>query len=508
MAETKNTQKKKISFSAFAAILAVMALAIAIVLNLLASRLDVVWDMTPSKMYELSDTTRNYLKELDAQGKKVDLYFLLDMDTLSTDIPSMALYHALEEYSEYDCINLIDFDPDSDPELTAKLQENGYTLNKGDMVFSCEGRTKHVRGLGMYQSEYSTDENGNTVQEAAYFRGENVISGAIDAVVSGRDTVIYFLTGHGEKVLEKDYTTLRRNLSDRNYRTDELNLALSDSVPENAAIVVLAAPQSDLSNDELRKLNEYLDEGGNVCFWMSPNEAAVQYTNIESVLRDFALGMDYDKVAETDSSLHINGDPYTFRCSVVQAESEELDLTSGVADFIDAGIIPFMSSTRSFYRNLSVQEAGITTASLLQTRSSGTDALGNATATAVGEAYGGTDPKAEDIEGEVLDLAMVSTSTMRNNAKIMVMGNAEFIDDSNVSQDYMIIPVNLMLSTISWMYDSDLDMDMGIAAKESTYDSFVLNSENAANTTNIVFTAVPFGVALIGLIVWLRRRYS
>ena len=90
----------------------------------------------------------------------------------------------------------------------------------------------------------------------------------------------------------------------------------------------------------------------------------------------------------------------------------------------------------------------------------------------------------------------------------MVMGNAEFIDDSNVSQDYMIIPVNLMLSTISWMYDSDLDMDMGIAAKESTYDSFVLNSENAANTTNIVFTAVPFGVALIGLIVWLRRRYS
>ena len=77
------------------------------------------------------------------------------------------------------------------------------------------------------------------------------------------------------------------------------------------------SPQSDISKDELRKLNDYLDQGGNVCFWMSPNDAEIQYTNIESILESFSLRMDYDIVAETDSSLHISGDPYTFRCSVV-----------------------------------------------------------------------------------------------------------------------------------------------------------------------------------------------
>ena len=103
---------------------------------------------------------------------------------------------------------------------------------------------------------------------------------------------------------------------------------------------------------------------------------------------------------------------------------------------------------------------------------------------------------------------MYATSSLRNDAKIMVMGNAEFIDDTNVSQDYMIVPVNMMLSVISWMYDSDLAFDMGIADKERTYDSMLINSETAANTTNITFIVVPVAVGLIGLGVWLKRRYS
>ena len=96
--------KKTMRSTAFAALLAALVLAIAIPPNLLASRLDVVWDMTPSKMYELTDTTKNYLSKLD---KQVDFYFLMDMDVLATDTQSMALYHSLQEYASYDKINFI-----------------------------------------------------------------------------------------------------------------------------------------------------------------------------------------------------------------------------------------------------------------------------------------------------------------------------------------------------------------------------------------------------------------
>ena len=134
--------------------------------------------------------------------------------------------------------------------------------------------------------------------------------------------------------------------------------------------------------------------------------------------------------------------------------------------------------------------------------------MGNPTSSAVGEPKGGTNLSNDRISDQVLDLAMYATSSLRNDAKIMVMGNAEFIDDTNVSQDYMIVPVNMMLSVISWMYDSDSSLDMGIADKERTYDSMLINSETAANTTNIVFVVVPVLVGLVGAGVWLKRRYS
>lgn len=500
--KSKNLKNRK--FTAYAAILAALALAVAIPLNLLASRLDITWDMTPTNIYELTDTTRAYLEKID---KQVDFYFLLDMDLLAADTSSMALYHALEEYASYDNINLISFEPDEDPELTKQLQEEGYRLSRGDIVIRCEDRSKHIAGTSMYSTFYSTTDSGDQITDSAYFTGENYITGAIDAVVSGRDTVVYFLNGHGEKVPENDYTTLTGNLINRNYSVEGLTLSIAESVPDDAAVVILAAPQSDLSNDELRKLEDYLENGGNVCFWMSPNPENVRYRNIEKILESFGIAMDYDIVKETDSNLHIQDDPYTYKCSVVSSE-DEIDLTYEIIQaYIANGAIPFMSNARSFYQLMGTEDTSVQVGSLLRTVPT-SDLLGNDTSTAIGEVYGGDDPSAEDIKDEVLDLAMYSTSTLRNNAKIMVMGNAEFIDDVNVAQDYMIVPVNLMLSALSWMYDSELDLDMGIDDKEQSYDAIVLNSEAAANTASAVFIAVPFGVALIGLIVWLKRRYS
>ena len=500
----KNLKNRK--FTAYAVILAVLALAVAIPINLLASRLNIIWDMTPAKLYELSDTTKNYLRTLD---KQVDFYFLMDMDYLSTDDNSMALYYTLKQYSEYDKINFVDFDPDQQPELVNQLKERGYQLSVGDMVICCEDRSKHILGTNMYQYDVSYDENNNRTVEAAYFTGENYITGAISAVASGKEASVYFLTGHGEKSLANDYTKFNSNMTNRNYKAQELNLITEKAIPEDAAILILAAPKSDLSNDETRIINEYLDNGGNICFLMSPNKEKIAYKNIESIMESFGIHMDYDIVKETDSSRYVSGDPYTYQVSIVRADTENgtVDLTSELTDMTDNGYYAFMSDSRSFYQYFGAEDYSLEVGSLLQTVSS-TDELGNSVSTAIGEIYGGTDANAEEISGSPLDLAMYSKSTSRNDAKMLVMGNAEFIDDVNVSQDYMIIPVYLMLSAMSWMHDSDLLLDMGIADKERDYDSMNINSETSAKTTMILFIAVPAVIGLAGAGVWLKRRYS
>lgn len=500
----KNLKNRK--FTAYAALLSALALAIAIPVNLLASRLNIIWDMTPAKLYELSDTTKNYLENLD---KQVDFYFLMDMDYLATDDNSMALYYTLKQYAAYDNINLIDFDPDQKPELVNELKEKGYMLSVGDMVMCCEDRSKHILGTSMYQYDVSYDENNARTVEAAYFTGENYITGAISAVASGKEASVYFLTGHGEKTLSGDYTKFNSNMKNRNYNAQELNLVTAKAIPEDTAMLILAAPKSDLSNDETRIINEYLDNGGNICFLMSPNKEKIAYKNIESIMDSFGIHMDYDIVKETDSSRYVSNDPYTYQVSIVRSDSEnyKVDLTSELADMTDNGYYAFMSNSRSFYQYLGAEDYSLEVGSLLQTVSS-TDEYGDVTASAVGEVYGGTDPMAETITGYPLDLAMYSTSTSRNDAKVFVMGNAEFIDDANVAQDYMMIPVYLMLSTMSWMHDSDLVLDMGIADKERDYDSMNINSETQANGTMILFIAIPIVVGLFGAGVWFKRRYS
>lgn len=500
----KNVKNRK--FAAYAAILVALVLAVAVPLNLLASRLNIVWDMTPTGLYELSQTTTKYLDELDNSGKTVDFYFLMEMDYLSTDTNSMALYHTLEQYSSYDCINFVDFDPNNEPALIEKINPDGIlNLKTGDMVIQCGENTRHVPGVNMYEYKYSYDSAGNPLVEEANFTGENFITGAIDAVVSGRNSMVYFLTGHGEKSLKDDYTVFRRNLINRNYTPAELNLSMSEAVPEDASLIIVAAPQIDLTNDETRKLNDYLDKGGNVSFLMSPNESDVVYKNFESIMEAFGIGMDYDIVAETNPDLY-KGSPYLYQVSVVASESEySTHLTDELINMTNSNIYPFMQDSRSFFRYSGAEDPTLQVEPLLQTIST-TDEMGNTVSTAIGEPYGGKSTKT--IENEVLDLVMYSTSPSRNDAKLLVFGNAEFIDDEHVEEDFMIVPVFMMLSTISWMHNSDLDTDMGIMNKAKDFDFMHLNSETEANTTTVIFIVVPFIVALIGAGVWLGRRYS
>ncbi len=500
----KNTKTRK--FAVYASTLVILVLAVAIPLNLLSSRLDIVWDMTPASLYELSDTTTEYLETLEESGEKVDFYFLMEMEYLSTDDESMALYYALDKYRSYDCINFIDFDPNSEPALIEEINPDGtLNLTTGDMIIKKGDNFKHIPGTNMYEYEVSTDEEGNSVVQAAYFTGENYITGAIDAVVTGRNAKVYFLTGHGEKTLANDYKTFHANLSNYNYVAEELNLTSAPAVPEDAAIILVAAPQTDLTNDETRKLNEYLDKGGNVSFMMSPNDDDLIYKNIGSVMESFGIRMDYDIVAETDPDLYV-GDPYTYQVSLVASDSDySANLTDELIEMTNSGYYAYMRNSRSFYRIDGTSDTTLQIESLIQTVSS-TDELGNSISSAVGEPYGGD--AEEEISGAPLDLAMYSMSPARNDAKMLVFGNAEFIDDVNLQEDYMIIPVYLMLSSITWMYDSDLDLDMGIADKAKDYDYMVMNSETEANTVAVLFMAAPFVIALIGAGVWLGRRYS
>ena len=136
--------KKNAKFTTIAWIFAVMLLIAVILINVAASFLDVKMDMTPNKLYSLSSTTKNYLEKLD---KKVDLYLLMEMDKVREDDEMIAFTTMMDQYAEYENINFIDIDPDTNPDIVNELNPSGYlNIKSGDIVVKCGDIIKRIPG--------------------------------------------------------------------------------------------------------------------------------------------------------------------------------------------------------------------------------------------------------------------------------------------------------------------------------------------------------------------------
>ena len=94
---------KNTKFAGMAWILAILVLVIAIVLNMIISRLDFSWDISPNKQYSLSSTTEKYLDQLDSAFQDfAALDFPTEFDYLESlaDEASAYMTQAVESYHE------------------------------------------------------------------------------------------------------------------------------------------------------------------------------------------------------------------------------------------------------------------------------------------------------------------------------------------------------------------------------------------------------------------------
>lgn len=492
MAKSRNAKNK--IFTSFAWIIAILILAVAIIVNMVVAKLDFNIDVSVQKLFSLSETSSEYLDQLDEEGVQVDLYLLMEMNELEDDSSTRSLYRALVEYDKHECLNLIDFDPNEDEAMLEKINpDNIYSLNTGDMILVCGDNKRHINGISMYTTNYTYDSSGNIIESEEFFQGENVITSGIKAVVDGYLPTVYFLTGHGEKEMSSSYSSLSALMKSKNYRTASLNLNDAESVPDDAEIIIIAAPSSDITEHEADKLNAYLDEGGNISVMLSPNGGEFDYDNLQEVIDPFCIDIDYDYIRETDGEYHISGDDTTIMCTLTE-QDEEADLYADMASLIDSDFITYMPKSRSFSFDTNNENINSVETGILMTSS----------ATAVGEPYGGT-YDSDPIEGYELEIAVYSEDKSRNNAKVALFGNAEFIDDENIQDVSYLSSYYVYLSTITWMANQNLDMGIGDKSAATDYLSL---TENTAYMLIFFFIALPVVILIIGVGIWLKRRHS
>ncbi len=140
-------------------------------------------------------------------------------------------------------------------------------------------------------------------RETQAFAGEQALTAAILDVANPNRQRIYFLTGHGEMSPEdvdgrRGLSVLADELRLRNYELALLNLANEPRVPEDAALLFIAAPsQGRLHPSEVERLRVYMrEQAGRIILLLPP----LTNPGVDDLLYDWGVVADDVIVFDTD----------------------------------------------------------------------------------------------------------------------------------------------------------------------------------------------------------------
>lgn len=139
---------------------------------------------------------------------------------------------------------------------------------------------------------------------------ETTIDQALILLISPQTRVVYFLTGHGEADINgSDNTAMtqaKTMLQNKSYTVNTLNLAISNSVPSDAKVIVIAGPKNPLLDQEVALLKAYVAKGGSLVVMDDPTPI----TNIGSspdplsayLNSDWGISLDNDIIIDNFSN--------------------------------------------------------------------------------------------------------------------------------------------------------------------------------------------------------------
>ncbi len=247
--EYKSENRKRIQLGANAFIYSLIVLAILVVIQLIAIRHTMRFDLTENKIHSLSEQSVNVLKHLK---KDVTIKAFMregkDKEKLA-ELLDLYAYHSKKIHSEI-------IDPDRHPGEAKQYDVKNY----GTLIFLCGGR-----------------------KEKILQHSEEAITNAIVKVTQKKRKKIYFLMGHGEKDLKdtgkNGYSQVKKALKDKNYEVKPLLLSRNKGVPKDCDVLVIAGPQVELLQHELTAVKDYLKGGGHLLAMINPY-TAVGLTNL------------------------------------------------------------------------------------------------------------------------------------------------------------------------------------------------------------------------------------
>ena len=294
--ESKRENRLALRAGSYSLMISALVLAILIVVNIFVSYLPssmTKYDISATKLYSITSNTKVVVNALD---QDVTIYWIVQSGQEDDVIENLlSKYEALSDHIKVEKKN-----PDVYP--TFAQQYTSETVANNSLVVECGDRSRYIGYDDIYLQEadvYSYTYNTS-------FDGEGAITSAIDYVISDELPRLYVLEGHGEAELP---ATFSEQIEKDNMEVSSLSLLTVDEIPEDAACIVIYSPASDISEEELDMLSDYVSHGGKLLVMSGPVQDG-SLDNLNGLLEEYGVSVTDGIVVESDREHYAFQAPY------------------------------------------------------------------------------------------------------------------------------------------------------------------------------------------------------
>ena len=129
------------------------------------------------------------------------------------------------------------------------------------------------------------------------FKGEQAITSALIDIVEGKKNTVGYLVGHKEPPLTGEATSpvsiFKTFIENENVEFKELNLFEVPAIPADIKVVMIAGPQYDFSDREMKMLRDFWNKDGRILLLVDP---AAKTPKLTAFLNELGVKVDDDRL--------------------------------------------------------------------------------------------------------------------------------------------------------------------------------------------------------------------
>jgi ABC-type uncharacterized transport system involved in gliding motility auxiliary subunit len=458
-------------FGANALLYGLIVAGIFVSINWIAKKNDKRWDFTAEGVYSLSPYTQKLLENLKAPLKIFAFKINPDSEQLKDLID---LYKAVNPGK----VTASLIDPRTKPQLVEK-----YQMKPGNVVYL----------------EYGEGDKTSVSRIAE--TSEEGLTNAIIKLTRGSEKKIYYVEGHDEPSIKgADEAGLKQfadEVANEHFSLEEIVLATKQSVPDDAAAVILASPKKPLLPEERDALIKYVEQGGRLLLFHDPRTTP----DIKEIAAKFNIKVGdnivIDQVRRLFSAPALGAQP------VIQ----------------DYGVHPI---TRNFSQeDVTIFNIASTVDPVGDTNANGLTVLAKSSATAWGEtnidllfSENASATKDPEDQGGPLNMVVAYEKKLdaadknknENNEKfekigrLVVFGDSDFIRNANIG---VYANKDFALNSLNWIIGEEGGISIRPKSmKKSDAPMEIATFRSILGTSFII----PEIILLYGLFIWWKRR--